>query len=76
MREEKFFEQPSRNPSEAESDVFEHPESELKVVATGGLARYIMQETSLVDHYDEDLGLKGLQIIAHANMAEPYKIAI
>lgn len=54
----------------------QHPESELKVVATGGLARYIMQETSLVDHYDEDLGLKGLQIIAHANMAEPYKIAI
>jgi len=29
MREEKFFEQLPRNPSEAEFDVFEHPESEL-----------------------------------------------
>ncbi len=44
-----------------------HPEAEIKVIATGGLARYVVEDTKLIDHYDPDLGLKGLQIIAELN---------
>ncbi len=35
----------------------------MKVVATGGLGRIISGETDLIDVYDPDLTLKGLQII-------------
>lgn len=45
----------------------EHPEAEIKVIATGGLARYLEKESVMIDHYDPDLGLKGLQIIADHN---------
>ncbi|MBO4324814.1 MAG: type III pantothenate kinase [Lachnospiraceae bacterium] len=37
--------------------------SEMKVVATGGLGRIISSETDMIDVYDPDLTLKGLQII-------------
>ena len=37
--------------------------SEMKVVATGGLGRIIAGETDMIDVYDPDLTLKGLQII-------------
>lgn len=37
--------------------------SEMKVVATGGLGRIIAEETKMIDVYDPDLTLKGLQII-------------
>ncbi len=37
--------------------------SEMKVVATGGLGRIISGETDMIDVYDPDLTLKGLQII-------------
>ena len=37
--------------------------SEMKVVATGGLGRIISEETDMIDVYDPDLTLKGLQII-------------
>ncbi len=36
---------------------------EMKVVATGGLGRIISSETDMIDVYDPDLTLKGLQII-------------
>lgn len=49
----------------------EHPEANIKVIATGGLARYVIDETNLIDVYDPDLGLKGLQIIADLN----YKVS-
>lgn len=45
----------------------EHPEAVIKVIATGGLARHVVDDTALIDHYDPDLGLKGLQIIAGLN---------
>jgi type III pantothenate kinase len=45
----------------------EHPEAEIKVIATGGLARHVIGNTTLIDHYDPDLGLKGLQLIAELN---------
>lgn len=37
--------------------------SEMKVVATGGLGRIIAGETEMIDVYDPDLTLRGLQII-------------
>ena len=37
--------------------------SEMKVIATGGLGRIISGETDMIDVYDPDLTLKGLQII-------------
>ncbi len=37
--------------------------SEMKVVATGGLGRIIAGETDMIDVYDPDLTLRGLQII-------------
>lgn len=37
--------------------------SEMKVVATGGLGRIIAAETDMIDVYDPDLTLRGLQII-------------
>ncbi len=33
------------------------------VVATGGIGRMISEETTCIDHYDQNLTLKGLQII-------------
>ena len=35
----------------------------MKVVVTGGLGRIIAGETSLVDVYDPDLTLKGINLI-------------
>lgn len=46
----------------------EHPEADIKVIATGGLARYVIENTNLIDKYDPDLGLKGLQHIADMNI--------
>lgn len=40
---------------------------EIKVVATGGLGRIIMKETSLIQEYDPNLTLKGLNIIYQKN---------
>lgn len=37
--------------------------TEMKVVATGGLGRIVSAETDMIDVYDPDLTLKGLQII-------------
>lgn len=37
--------------------------TEMKVVATGGLGRIISEATDMIDVYDPDLTLKGLQII-------------
>lgn len=54
----------------------EHPEAELKVIATGGLGRYIVDETDLIDHYDQDLGLKGLQYIAEGNLKRNLKLVV
>ena len=39
------------------------PRSKLKVIATGGLARLICQQTAIIDTIDQDLTLKGLQLI-------------
>lgn len=36
---------------------------EIKVVATGGLGRIIASETSMIDIYDPDLTLKGINLI-------------
>ena len=36
---------------------------EIKVVATGGLGRIIASETSLIDIYDPNLTLKGMNLI-------------
>ena len=40
---------------------------ELKVVATGGLAKVIQDGTDVIDHYDSLLTLKGLAIIYEKN---------
>lgn len=40
---------------------------EMKVVATGGLARIIFEETDVIDIYDPELTLKGLKIIYDKN---------
>jgi type III pantothenate kinase len=37
--------------------------SPLKVIATGGLAGLIASETKIIDHFNQDLTLNGLQII-------------
>lgn len=39
----------------------------MKVIATGGLAKIIMEGTKLIDHYDALLTLKGLNIIYDKN---------
>lgn len=36
---------------------------EIKVVATGGLGRIIASETSMIDVYDPNLTLKGMNLI-------------
>lgn len=41
--------------------------AELKVVATGGLAKVIMDGTEVIDHYDSLLTLKGLAMIYEKN---------
>lgn len=43
---------------------------EMKVVATGGLARIIFEETDVIDIYDPELTLKGLKIIYDKNQKE------
>lgn len=40
---------------------------DMKVIATGGLARIIYDETDMIDIYDPRLTLKGLQIIYEKN---------
>lgn len=42
-------------------------EPNLKVVATGGLARIIDDENKIFDHLDPQLTLKGLRILYHKN---------
>ena len=37
--------------------------AQMKVIATGGLGRIISAETDMIDVYDPDLTLKGLQLI-------------
>lgn len=37
--------------------------SDIKVIATGGLGRIIAEETDMIDIYDQNLTLKGLQCI-------------
>ena len=39
----------------------------MKVVATGGLGRVIVEETDVIDVYDPMLTLKGLRVIADKN---------
>ncbi|PKM51299.1 MAG: pantothenate kinase [Firmicutes bacterium HGW-Firmicutes-7] len=41
---------------------------EMKVIATGGLARIIVDETDAIDIYDPDLTFKGLKIIYEKNL--------
>ncbi len=36
---------------------------EIKVVATGGLGRIIANETTMIDIYDPNLTLKGMNLI-------------
>ena len=38
-----------------------------KVIATGGLAKVIAQNTEIIDHVDSDLCLDGMRIIYHLN---------
>lgn len=40
---------------------------DMKVIATGGLARIIANETNAIDLYDPDLTFKGLKIIFEKN---------
>jgi type III pantothenate kinase len=41
------------------------------VIATGGLADYVLAETSITDVYDPTLTLKGLQLYYQRNAACP-----
>jgi len=59
-----------------EQYIEEHPESTIKVIATGGLGRHVVGETDLIDQYDEDLALKGLQLIAQANLQHACHVAM
>lgn len=43
------------------------PGTHLKIIATGGLARYFVNETDAIDIYDPDLCIKGLRMIADYN---------
>ncbi|KIL52532.1 type III pantothenate kinase [Jeotgalibacillus soli] len=43
-------------------------QSQVKVIATGGLASLIANESSVIDHVDPFLTLKGLQLIYKRNM--------
>lgn len=45
----------------------EEMETEMKVIATGGLGRIIASETDAIDLYDPDLTFKGLKIIYNKN---------
>ena len=45
----------------------EEMNQEMKVVATGGLGRVIVEETDVIDVYDPMLTLKGLRVIADKN---------
>lgn len=45
----------------------EEMETEMKVIATGGLGRIIASETEVIDLYDPDLTFKGLKIIYEKN---------
>lgn len=45
----------------------EEMHQEMKVVATGGLGRVIVEETDVIDVYDPMLTLKGLRVIADKN---------
>lgn len=51
----------------------EHPEAEIKVIASGGLARHIIDHTKLIDTYDPDLNLKGLQYVFERNQTSTSK---
>lgn len=50
-----------------------HPEAQIKVLATGGFARHVVEHTNLIDDYDEDLVLKGLQYVYELNQASIMK---
>jgi type III pantothenate kinase len=47
--------------------MFDELGSRPKVIATGGLARVISAETTLVDEVDDDLTMEGLRILYHRN---------
>lgn len=47
--------------------VKEEMKMDMKVIATGGLARIIADETDVIDIYDPDLTFKGLKIIYEKN---------
>lgn len=51
----------------------QHPEAQLKVIASGGLARHIIDHTDLIDVYDPDLNLKGLQYVFARNESSSSK---
>lgn len=40
---------------------------QLKVIATGGLGRILVNETDCIDEYDPDLAFKGMKIIYDKN---------
>jgi type III pantothenate kinase len=44
--------------------------SNMKVVATGGLAKIIYNETNEIDIYDKTLTLKGLKVIYNKNKVQ------
>lgn len=48
--------------------MFEELGTRPKVIATGGLARVISAETTLVDEIDDDLTLEGLRILYNRNV--------
>ena len=41
--------------------------TDAKVVATGGLGNIIYKETDSIDYYDQNLTLKGLELIYEKN---------
>jgi type III pantothenate kinase len=47
--------------------MFEELGSKVKVIATGGLARVIVEQTKLVDEIEDDLTMDGLQILYKRN---------
>ena len=47
--------------------MFDELGSRPKVIATGGLARVISAETTLVDEIDDDLTMEGLRILYQRN---------
>lgn len=46
---------------------FRNPHSAIKIIATGGLARLICQQTGIIDTIDDKLTLKGLRLLCRKN---------